>query len=107
MLYEHCCVKHVFDVKCDPYYSCGGKKISKIVKFELLLNHSVLTMVRYLNLNCTDLEVFSRSKFSAVVRLGKFVKIQQTVLFRKEHPQRTPAFAVCRLLSGPSRHSAL
>ena len=42
------------------------------------------------------------SKILAIVRLGNFVKIQQTVLFRKEHPQRTAAFAVCRLPSGPS-----
>ena len=40
----------------------------------------------------------------AIVRLGNFVKIQQTVLFRKEHPQRTAAFAVCHLLSGPSSY---
>ena len=45
-------------------------------------------------------------KILAIVRLGNFVKIQQTVLFRKEHPQRTAAFAVCRLLSGPSLPSS-
>ena len=31
MLYENCCVKHVFylmEVGYDPYYFCGGKKIA-------------------------------------------------------------------------------
>ena len=42
-------------------------------------------------------------KILAIVRLGNFVKIQQTVLFRKEYPQRTAAFAVC--LSRPSSHT--
>ena len=43
-------------------------------------------------------------KILAIVCLGNFVKIQQTVLFRKEHPQRTAAFAVCSAVTGPSSY---